>query len=162
ASEGDRAGFDSQPFRSYNVLPDALMVNFQTSRFTLLADTGLARPTVMIDPAPANLVLKNEVRVTQGRCSGANRSIDFTTPAGSDANELTITGVLASSCGSYDINRAIMNAPTYAYGTFRTFFTQVGGELEGGLRMGTLPANARLLATFPSVTMAEVVRLVNK
>ncbi|MET0656706.1 MAG: D-alanyl-D-alanine carboxypeptidase/D-alanyl-D-alanine-endopeptidase [Steroidobacteraceae bacterium] len=162
ASEGDRGGFDSQPFRSYNVLPDALMVNFQTSRFTLLPQSGVARPTVMIDPSPANLILKNEVRVTAGRCSGANRSIDFITPAGADANELTIKGVLAASCGSYEINRAIMSSPGFAYGTFRTFFTQVGGELEGGMRVGTLPANARLIATFPSVTMAEVVRLVNK
>ncbi|HKQ81213.1 MAG TPA: D-alanyl-D-alanine carboxypeptidase/D-alanyl-D-alanine-endopeptidase [Steroidobacteraceae bacterium] len=161
-SEGDRAGFDAQPFRSYNVLPDALMVNFQTSRFTLLPQAGIARPTVMVDPAPANLVLKNEVRVTAGRCSGANRSVDFITPSGTDKNELTIKGVLAASCGSYDIHRAIMNAPEYAYGTFRTFFTQVGGELEGGLRLGTLPADARLIATFPSLTMAEVVRLVNK
>jgi D-alanyl-D-alanine carboxypeptidase/D-alanyl-D-alanine-endopeptidase (penicillin-binding protein 4) len=162
AGPGDRGGFDGQPFRSYNVLPDALMVNFQTSRFTLLPEAGLARPTIMIDPAPANLILKNEVRTTQGRCTGANRSINFITPAGTDGNELTIQGTLPLSCGSFDINRAIMSAPTYAYGTFRTFFTQVGGELEGGLRLGTLPPNARLIATFPSLTMAEIVRLVNK
>ena len=42
-----------------------------------------------------------------------------------------IQGMLAASCGSYDVNRAIMSAPTYAYGTFRTFFTQVG--LDGSL-----------------------------
>ncbi len=34
----------SQPFRSYNVLPDALMVNFQTSRFTLIANEQRGRP----------------------------------------------------------------------------------------------------------------------
>lgn len=161
-SEGDRASFDRQPFRSYNVLPDALLVNFQTSRFTLLPEAGAGRPTLMVDPLPANLILKNEVRLTNGRCTGANRSVDFLAPAGIEANQLTITGVLAASCGSYSINRAIMNASDFAYGTFRTFFTQLGGELEGGLRQGVVPPNARLLVTFPSLTLAEIVRLVNK
>lgn len=162
ASEGDRSGFDQQPFRSYNVLPDALLVNFQTARFTLLPSASAVRPAIMVDPLPANLILKNEVRVNTSRCSGANRSLDFVTPAGTNANELTITGVLAASCGTYDLSRAIMNAPEFAYGTFRTFFTSVGGELEGGLRMGSVSANAHLLTTFSSLTMAEVVRLVNK
>lgn len=159
---GDRGGFDNQPFRSYNVLPDALMVSFQTARFTLLPQPGAARPLVMIDPKPANLILKNEVRTSTGRCSGANRSINFLTPAGTDANQLTITGVLSSACGSYDIHRAIMNAPEFAYGTFRSFFAAAGGELEGGLRLGKVGPDARLLTTFSSLTMAEVVRLVNK
>ena len=162
ASAGDRAGFDRQPFRSYNVLPDALLVNFQTANFTLLAQAGRARPVVMVDPLPANLIVKNEVRVSSGRCSGANRSIDFVTPAGTEANQLLISGVLAATCSSYGVSRAIMNAPEFAYGTFRTNFASVGGELEGGLRMGSVSANARLLTTFSSLTMAEIVRLVNK
>lgn len=160
--QGNRAGFDNQPFRSYNVLPDALMVNFQTSRFTLIPESGRPRPSVMVDPLPANLELRNDVRIGPGRCRGSNRSINFNVPKGTDATELTVRGVLATACGNYGINRAIMNAPEYAYGTLRTFFTQLGGELEGDLKLDRVPPNARLIMTYPSLTMTEIIRLVNK
>ncbi len=54
-----RAEFDAQPYRSYNVIPDALMVNFQTSRFTLTSSAQRARPQVLVNPMPANLTIKN-------------------------------------------------------------------------------------------------------
>ena len=55
-----------------------------------------------------------------------------------------------------------MRAPDFAYGTFRTFWQQSGGTIGGGMRLGTLPADARLLYTHESLTLAEVIRLVNK
>jgi D-alanyl-D-alanine carboxypeptidase/D-alanyl-D-alanine-endopeptidase (penicillin-binding protein 4) len=55
-----------------------------------------------------------------------------------------------------------MRAPEFAYGTFRSFWQQSGGSLEGGLRMGVAPSDARLLYTHDSLALAEVIRLVNK
>jgi D-alanyl-D-alanine carboxypeptidase/D-alanyl-D-alanine-endopeptidase (penicillin-binding protein 4) len=62
----------------------------------------------------------------------------------------------------YSINRAIMNAPDYAYGTFRTLWTQSGGVIDGGLRVGPLSADATRFYTHDSISLAEVIRLVNK
>jgi D-alanyl-D-alanine carboxypeptidase/D-alanyl-D-alanine-endopeptidase (penicillin-binding protein 4) len=55
-----------------------------------------------------------------------------------------------------------MKAPEFAYGTFRTFWQQLGGTVGGGMRLGSLPADAKLLYTHESLTLAEVIRLVNK
>jgi D-alanyl-D-alanine carboxypeptidase/D-alanyl-D-alanine-endopeptidase (penicillin-binding protein 4) len=55
-----------------------------------------------------------------------------------------------------------MRAPEFAFGTFKTYWQQSGGSLDGGLRMGTVPPDARLLYTHESLTLAEVIRLVNK
>ena len=49
--EGSRSDFDAQPFRSYNVLPDALMVNFQTSRFTVIVNPQRQQPLIEVDPS---------------------------------------------------------------------------------------------------------------
>jgi len=158
----DRASFDRQPERSYNVVPDALMVNFQTSTFTIGAGSDPKRASIGIDPLPANLVLNNSVRLGGGGCRRAQQGLRFDAPAGASGNALTIRGVAPRNCGRYSVTRAIMSAPEYAYGTFRTYWEQSGGSIKGTLRLESLPPNARLVHEFDSLTLAEVVRLVNK
>jgi D-alanyl-D-alanine carboxypeptidase/D-alanyl-D-alanine-endopeptidase (penicillin-binding protein 4) len=161
--EGSRGDFDAQPFRTYNVLPDALMVNFQTSRFTVIANTLRDQPLILVNPLPSNLELRNQVRLGNGRCQGYDRGIEFDTPEPIDApNLLVVRGVFPTACGSYSISRAIMSAPDYAYGTFRTLWTQSGGAIDGAMRIETLPADAALLYEYDSLPLAEVIRLVNK
>lgn len=109
-----RADFDAQPFRSYNVLPDALMVNFQSSRFTVNPFGQRSRPQIMVSPLPANLVLKNEVRLGTGRCNPADGGLVFDMPDRTDPDTLVVRGVFPVSCGVYSVNRAIMTAPDYA------------------------------------------------
>jgi D-alanyl-D-alanine carboxypeptidase/D-alanyl-D-alanine-endopeptidase (penicillin-binding protein 4) len=162
----NRAAFDGQPYRSYNVIPDALMVNFQTSTFTIAPDTKPGGDpkvaNINVDPLPANLVLKNQVRLASGNCRRAQQGLRFATPDGPSGNTLDIRGVAPRNCGRYSVSRAIMSAPEYAYGTFRTFWEQSGGTLKGSMRIETLPAKARLLHEYQSLTMGEIVRLVNK
>ena len=157
-----RADFDAQPFRSYNVLPDALMVNFQSSRFTVNPFGQRSRPQIVVSPLPANLVLKNQVRLGTGRCNPADGGIVFDMPDRTDPNTLVVRGVFPVSCGVYSVTRAIMTAPDYAYGTFRTMWTQSGGAIDGAVRMAPLPPDARLLFEYDSLPLAEIIRLVNK
>ncbi len=156
-----RAAFDAQPYRSYNVIPDALMVNFQTSRFTMTSLGQRGRAQIVVNPLPANLTIKNQLRVGSGRCQGYNRGVTFDTPA-DDPNTIVIGGQLAATCGNFSISRAIMSAPDYAYGTFHTLWTESGGAIDGGMRVEKRPADARRLHSFDSVSLAEVIRLVNK
>ncbi|MBB6095075.1 D-alanyl-D-alanine carboxypeptidase/D-alanyl-D-alanine-endopeptidase (penicillin-binding protein 4) [Povalibacter uvarum] len=159
ASRGD---FDDQPWRSYNVLPDALMVNFQTSRFTLNVNPQRIRPQIAVNPLPSNLVVRNLAQVGTGKCDGYNRGISFTTPEPNDPATIAVSGTLPASCGRFSISRAIMTAPDYAYGTFRTMWTQSGGAIDGGLRVAPLPADAVLHYEHDSLPLPEIIRLVNK
>jgi D-alanyl-D-alanine carboxypeptidase/D-alanyl-D-alanine-endopeptidase (penicillin-binding protein 4) len=83
-------------------------------------------------------------------------------PDGPSGSRVAVTGQYASGCGSMTFTRAVMRAPEYAYGTFRTFWQQTGGKLDGGMRLGTLPPGARLLHAQDSLSLAEIIRLVNK
>jgi D-alanyl-D-alanine carboxypeptidase/D-alanyl-D-alanine-endopeptidase (penicillin-binding protein 4) len=156
-----RGGFDAQPYRSYNVVPDALMVNFQTSRFTITVSPQRTRPQIAVNPLPANLTITNQLQVGTGRCQGYNRGVSFSTPPEAP-NTVIISGVLPAACGVYSMNRAIMSAPDYAYGTFRTLWTQAGGVIDGALRVAPLPPDATRFYTHDSISLAEVIRLVNK
>lgn len=158
----DRAAFDGSPEKSYNVIPDALMVNFQTSRFTLTGDVDAGKPVLLVEPQPANLQLNNAVRLNGRNCKRGYQGLRFSTPQGSSSNGITLSGNAAAGCGRLTVARAIMNAPDYAFGTFKTYFEQQGGKLNGGLRLETLPARSRLLVSYDSLTMGEIIRLVNK
>jgi len=156
---GTRADFDDQPFRSYNVLPDAMLVNFQTARFTFTPASDGSRIQAAVSPLPSNLVIKNQLKVVAGKC--ASRGLQFDTDA-AQPDMLVINGTFAASCGPYSISRAIMSAPAYAYGTFRTLWEQSGGSIDGASRLGLLPTGATLLLEGESLTLAEIIRLVNK
>jgi D-alanyl-D-alanine carboxypeptidase/D-alanyl-D-alanine-endopeptidase (penicillin-binding protein 4) len=157
----DRAAFDDRPYRAYNVLPDALMVNFQTVNVGIAPDDAAGKVRVRLFPWPANMVVDNEVRLDRGACRGSG-GVVVAAPEGPTGRRLSVAGNLRSGCAPLSVVRAVMRAPDFAYGTFRTFWEQSGGAIGGGLRLGTAPAGAQLLHTHDSLSLAEVIRLVNK
>jgi len=163
AGQGDdRAAFDNRPYRSYNVLPDALMVNFQTVNVSVVPDAGSGTVRARVNPWPANLAVENSVRFEQGPCRRGAGGVVVAMPEGPSGNRLSLGGHYASGCGPMSVTRAVMRAPEFAFGTFKTYWQQSGGTLNGGMRLGGVPADARLLYTHESLTLAEVIRLVNK
>ena len=158
----DRAAFDGAPEKSYNVIPDALMVNFQTSTLTLTGDVEAGKPVLMVNPKPDNLTINNEVTIRGSNCRRGYQGVQFSTPQGSNGDEITVTGSAAAGCTDYSVSRAMMTAPEYAFGTFKTFFEQQGGVIDGKLQLATLPSDARLLLSYDSLTLGEIIRLVNK
>jgi D-alanyl-D-alanine carboxypeptidase/D-alanyl-D-alanine-endopeptidase (penicillin-binding protein 4) len=158
----DRAAFDNRPYRTYNVLPDALMVNFQTVSVSVVPDAAAGAVRARVNPWPANLTVDNSVQLERGPCRRGAGGVVVAMPEGHAGNVLSVSGRYASGCGPTSVTRAVMRAPDFAFGTFKTFWQQSGGTLNGGLRMGPVPADAKLLYTHESLTLSEVIRLVNK
>jgi D-alanyl-D-alanine carboxypeptidase/D-alanyl-D-alanine-endopeptidase (penicillin-binding protein 4) len=158
----DRAAFDNRPYRTYNVLPDALMVNFQTVNVTVVPDVEGGVVRARVNPAPANLTVENTVKLERGPCRRGTGGVVVAMPQGPSGNLINVTGRYAGGCGPMSITRAVMRAPDFAFGTFKTYWQQSGGTLNGGLRLGPVPADARLLYSHESLTLSEVIRLVNK
>ena len=158
----DRAAFDNRPFSTYNVLPDALLVNFQTVTINAVPDAATGTVRVSANPWPANLALDSSVRLDPGPCRRGSGGIAVGMPEGATGNRLVLSGRYAAGCGQFTTSRAVMKAPDYAFGLFKTFWQQAGGTLDGTMRLGTLSPDAKLLYTHDSLTLAEVIRLVNK
>jgi len=153
--------FDGKHWRTYNVLPDALLVNWQSTDFVVRpADDG-SGVEVAIQPYPDGLVIVNRAVLTSGRCAGRNHRIVITSQA--DAPErVLVSGRLSASCGPETIHRAVLQPAEYAYGTFVTLWRQQGGEFHGGMLRAPTPPTARLLLTQESLSLAEIVRVTNK
>ena len=157
----DPAEFDGRPNRPYNVLPDALMVNFQSIEFRVQPDVDARRVDVIAKPAPVNLAIDNHVRFAAGRCNGAAGRVDFKV-ASPDWDRVIFSGTLSAHCAERSFTRVLLHPATYAFGTFVELWHELGGEFLGRLRVEAAPADAQALLSFDSLTLGEIVRLTNK
>jgi D-alanyl-D-alanine carboxypeptidase/D-alanyl-D-alanine-endopeptidase (penicillin-binding protein 4) len=157
----DPGEFDGRPNRAYNVLPDALMVNFQSIEFRVVPDAAARRIDIVASPAPANLAIDNEVRFAAGRCGGAAGRVDFKV-ASERWDRVVFSGALSPHCAERSFTRVLLQPPTYAFGTFVELWHELGGEFTGKLRIEAAPADAESLLSFDSLTLGEIVRLTNK
>ena len=157
----DPGEFDGRPNRSYNVVPDAMMVNFQSVEFQLVPDTEARRVDVIASPAPVNLQIDNRVRFAAGRCTGAAGRVDFKVESAS-WDKVVFSGALSPHCTERTFARVLLRPATYAFGTFVELWRELGGEFTGKLRVEAAPADAQAFLTFDSLSLAEIVRLTNK
>jgi D-alanyl-D-alanine carboxypeptidase/D-alanyl-D-alanine-endopeptidase (penicillin-binding protein 4) len=157
----DAAAFDGRPNRAYNVLPDALMVNFQSIDFRIVPDAASGRVDIVATPAPPNLKIENNVRLVAGRCGGASARMDFEV-ASAQWDRVIFSGALSARCAERDFARVLLQPTSYAFGTFLELWRELGGEFSGKLRVEAAPADAREFLTFDSLSLGEVVRLTNK
>src|SRR5690606_7659016 len=104
-----------QPFRTYNVLPNALLVNFKAINFQFLVDPRDGRVKVTTDPLLSNLDVRNGIGTAGGACRGyqAGISIDV---VGAELAEVQLGGAFAQRCGSYGMSRSALKHDTYAFG----------------------------------------------
>ncbi|MBS0399322.1 MAG: D-alanyl-D-alanine carboxypeptidase/D-alanyl-D-alanine-endopeptidase [Proteobacteria bacterium] len=160
-TQTDRGAFDGKPNRNYNVLPDALMVNFQNVEFRLRANPATRRVEIDADPLPANLVIDNRVRYSTSRCRGPSRRVDYAVDPRDD-RRVIFNGALSAECAPRSFGRVVMSPAEYAYGTFLAIWRELGGEFDGQLVPSATPADARPYLSFDSLSLAEIVRLTNK
>ena len=157
----DPGAFDGKPNRSYNVLPDALMVNFQTVEFRLAANSDTREVEINASPAPFNLVIDNHIRFAAGRCTPSSGRVDF--KVASEAwDRVEFSGALSPNCAERSFSRVLLKPASYAYGTFVQLWRELGGEFTGKLRIEQSPADAKAFSTFDSLSLAEIIRLTNK
>lgn len=152
------ADFDGRPTRAYNVLPRALLVNFQAVHLRLLPQPQGLR--VVADPP---VPIENRIRLQPRPCSDASDDWSVRvsqTPRG--AARLVFDGRYAADCGERELFRVVADGPAYVHSVFTTLWQEQGGRLVGGVREGDTPATARLLSTWHSPPLADVVRSINK
>jgi D-alanyl-D-alanine carboxypeptidase/D-alanyl-D-alanine-endopeptidase (penicillin-binding protein 4) len=157
----DPGEFDGRPNRSYNVLPNALMVNFQSIEFRVVPDAAARRVDIIPSPSPGNLSIENHVRFVAGPCGASAARVDFKVDsAGWD--RVVFSGALSPRCAERSFARVLLHPTTYAFGTFVELWRELGGKFTGKLKVEAAPADAQPLLSFDSLTLGEVVRLTNK
>jgi len=154
----DPARFDNAPTRPYNVQPDALLVNYKSIdlQFIPQEDGGTVRIVSLPDLPPVTIV--NQLALGAGNC-------DFWPErpmASPDEAQLVFTGLFPRGCGEKRNSYSLLTADAYLQALFRQLWQEAGGTFAGRVREGQVPPSARLLASWESPPLAEIIRDVNK
>lgn len=164
----DPASFDGEPFRPYNVGPDALLLNFNSVRFQFLPDAERGAVRVIAEPRPPSLDVVSALRLTEGPCHDWEDRLgaQFDPAPGSVDGVARLrahfAGSYALSCGEQKRNFALFTHDDYVAGVFRQLWEQLGGRWIGSAHDGMLPEGARLVLTHESPPLGEIVRYMNK
>ncbi len=153
---------DNDSRRAYNVLPHALMVNFQTVNFYFYPHSNGRDVIIKPEPALPNLAINNQLSQRDAACSGFQRGISFDVDEA--GNTVTFSGRLPSQCDEYMLTRSVLDAPAYAYGLFMLLWQELGGEFNGSLRERSLPEHWSQppLVSWSSPPLADIIKSINK
>lgn len=156
----DRAAFDGQSQRLYNVGPDAALTNFSATRFVI--EPGDGRINVFADPPLANLDIDNRLTPAAGECASRNAGWSYRLQRNNGRIQARFSGTYRSRCGVHSISRSILSNQDYTYQLFRYLWQSMGGTMKGGYRLGAAPETARELVSVPSRSLAENIASINK
>ncbi len=160
--EEDPGDFDGQPTRTYNVTPNALLVNFKAVRFQFLPDRQNGGVRISADPQPSNLEIRNRLRLVDGACRGFQAGISFDLTDVLTGRMASFDGGFPAACAPYALSRSVLQHDTFAYGVYRSLWAELGGRHRGGMRRGVMPEGQEPALTWRSRPLAEVIRSVNK
>jgi D-alanyl-D-alanine carboxypeptidase/D-alanyl-D-alanine-endopeptidase (penicillin-binding protein 4) len=160
---GDAGRFDGDPFRPYNVLPDALLVNYRSLRFVFVPEPERGAVRVYAEPQPPGLELVNVLKLSEGGCPEGSAFRELLKPSFEPARPRVIfSGQYPVRCGERDMNVALLEPNDQVAGLMRQLWAESGGTWNGSAREGPVPADAKLLHALESPTLAEIVRDTNK
>src|SRR5512133_2121879 len=167
--DADPASFDGEPLRPYNAAPEALLLNFKSVVMTFVPDLVANTASVQFEPPlfgvqmQASVPLANGTNGTKG-AQGTNGSCgdyraalkaDFSDPA-----RIRFAGSYPASCLEKAWPVAYADPASYNARAVRGLWQQMGGQLGGTVRLGSVPPQALgLPPTFEvaSPPLAEVI-----
>lgn len=161
---GDPAAFDGKPHRSYNVPPEALLVNYRTLALRLLPQPGSKTVRIVVDPLPSSLDLKNSLLLTNTRCSEWRDALapDIRTDNRNGRASVVLKGSYSIDCGEKTLFLSVHDAASYTARLFRQLWEEQGGIFHGNVRSGAAPEGLAPLEIHQSPPLSDIVRDINK
>ncbi len=155
----DTAAFDGDALRSYNVGPDALLVNHKSVTYSFVPDAADQVVRLAVLPPLAGSRAPATVPAAAGACGDWHGKLraDFSRPFAP-----VFRGAFPLSCGERNWNLSPIEPTAYFAAVFRALWEASGGKWAGNARAGVVPPGSALLATHVSKPLAEVVRDINK
>ncbi|TCS36215.1 D-alanyl-D-alanine carboxypeptidase/D-alanyl-D-alanine-endopeptidase (penicillin-binding protein 4) [Paucimonas lemoignei] len=160
APEGhDPASFDGDPSRPYNAGPDALLFNYKTLTLRFMPNPAQGKVALAVEPPFTDFHVIGP-RLGNGDCGEWRKNLAMS----QDAYVLDIAGAYPASCGERVLQVLAWNMSSARYFeiVFRRLWSDLGGSLAGVVTEGGVRPDAWLLAQRDSVSLAEVVRDINK
>lgn len=157
-----RGDFDGRPYRAYNVLPHATLVNFFATSFKFYPEPAQGRVRIEVDPPMSTLSIDNRIAITTAQCSWRNRKVEMQLLSMGPQPSVVFTGTYPASCASQELLRAVADPIPYVFGAFEPMWKEMGGRIDGTGRAGLLPGNAVRIQRSTSRPLSELITVMNK
>jgi len=158
----DPGRFDGEPAQPYNTTPDALLTNFKSFAFTFAPDAETRTVRITVEPPLPQVQIVNNVTFAEGACGIWYARIKTQTQDSGDAARITFTGSYARSCGEQVNYYSLLGHREYIGALFAHLWRDLGGTFNGQVRDGVAGAGAVRVASQRSLSLAEIVRDINK
>lgn len=161
----DPGAFDGEPYKTYNILPEALLVNYRTSALHLFPEPQHDGVRIVIDPQTQLLDLHNHLKLTRRKCGDWRNGIrsEIRNPEISGGYmSVIMAGNYSVHCGQNTYYLSLYESSTYIHQLFRELWTQLGGSFNGDVQRGTVPEGLHPIRVYHSPPLAEIIRGINK
>ena len=155
------ASFDNEPWRPYNVSPDALLINYKAVAMGFSPDSAAGVARVQYDPPMHGM----QNQATVPLAPAGSDCGDWQSKLKLDMNDpqrIGFQGQFPATCGEKSWAVAPGAPEQFAGKAIEGMWRELGGKLTGTVRDGKVPAGLTPVFQLDSPSLAEVVRDVNK
>lgn len=157
----DPGAFDGEPYRPYNVGPDALLINYNSQVLGFIPDPGAGVARIHYEVPLAEVAQPQTVPLAPvGSACGDWRSqlqANWSQP-----QQVQFSGTYPGSCGDKNWPVALPEPERFAAKAVEGMWRTLGGQLTGKVRDGNVPPGLSAAWENQSPALAEVVRDINK
>ena len=155
----DPGEFDGERLRPYNAAPDALLLNYKSVVMTFVPDRASNAAHVSYEPPLAGVQMQTHVPLSEASCNDYRASLraDF-----ADPRRIRFAGTFPAACGERVWPVAYVEPASYAMRAIEGLWREMGGQIQGRVREGTVPPGMAPTFELSSPTLAEVIRDINK
>ncbi|MDH5546145.1 MAG: D-alanyl-D-alanine carboxypeptidase/D-alanyl-D-alanine-endopeptidase [Gammaproteobacteria bacterium] len=156
----DYGAFDDQPFRTYHVGPNAVLVGFQATEFHFGVEQD--QVNIVTFPASPRLRLVNKVKLVNGSCGNWQKRLTLSVDNKGDDVVVTFDGRYARECERRTLYRRVVETADHFSHYFLPIWQQLGGSVGGRIQPARVPSSATSAIQESSISLAEAIRLINK
>lgn len=164
--QGDPGAFDGQPYRTYNILPEALLINYRSTELHFVPEAKTQSVRIVAEPIPDSVMLVNNVKLTDTACSGDWRNgVAVDIQPGQDARGavlIAVNGAYSARCGQQSMLLGLHDSATYTRELFRRLWQQQGGVFKGDVILSAAPGGLTPVKIYHSPPLADIIRGINK
>ncbi|MFV2054837.1 MAG: D-alanyl-D-alanine carboxypeptidase/D-alanyl-D-alanine-endopeptidase [Thiohalomonadales bacterium] len=154
------ASFDSQPYRTYNVGPNALLIGFQATEFHFSHSNNKVSITAF--PSSPKLHIKNNVKLSKGRCGSWQKRLNISTQTVATELQIKFTGRYAKACDKKTLYRRVTETQDHFRHYFLPLWRQIGGSISGQILARKMEVNSNPILSDESISLSEAIRYINK
>lgn len=158
----DPGAFDGKRYKTYNVAPEALLVNYHTSTLRLFPESQYDKVRVTVDPESRLLNIQNHLRLTRKKCGADGVRMNIRDDSASNHVTVVFEGDYSVHCGQATYYLSLHESSAYIHQLFSELWRQLGGTFTGGVRRGAVPETLNPIDVYRSPPLAEVIRGINK